>query len=195
MGTTTKPWIQTATERVFNFLQPDVNDVCIRDIAHALSNICRFTGHVGEFYSVAQHSVLVSYLVNPIYAREALMHDASEAYLGDVNSPLKHQLPEYQKIEAEVMRAVEKKFELVAGPIGDVVRADEQAFKMELVRFFHYKCPLWLKYVDNPKVYTESEYRPIIALSPADAREAFIARYHELFEADLTGKDPIQVAY
>lgn len=190
-----KPWIQTATERVFNFLQPDVNDISIRDIAHALSNICRFTGHVGEFYSVAQHSVLVSYLVNPVYAREALMHDASEAYLGDVHSPLKRELPEYQKIEAECMRAIEKKFGLAAGPIKDVVAADELAFKMETVRFFHYKCPLWLKYVDNPQVYVESEFRPIQALDPADARETFIARYHELFEADLTGKDPIQVAY
>jgi hypothetical protein len=93
------------------------------------------------------------------------------------------------------MRAIEKKFELAAGPIDDVVKADSLAFKMETVRFFHYKCPLWVKYVDDPKVYVDSEFRPVQALAPDEARQAFIARYHELFEKDLTGEDPIVVAY
>jgi hypothetical protein len=97
-----EPWIQTFTGRKAEpfHLKPD--QVCIEDIAHALSNICRFGGHCRNFYSVAQHSVQMSWAVwtdNPLPAVGraklslcALMHDAAEAYLGDVVRPLKELL-------------------------------------------------------------------------------------------------------
>ena len=80
----------------FDLLEPDRSVYTINTIAHALSNLCRYTGHVNRFYSVAEHSVFVSLAVPKKFALEALFHDASEAFLGDVSSPLKKLLPEYK---------------------------------------------------------------------------------------------------
>jgi uncharacterized protein len=90
-------WILTSTGRQFYPLQPRAEDVCLEDIAHALSLKCRFTGHCREFYSVAQHSVLVSeYLAaqgaTPELQLAGLLHDAAEAYLPDVATPIKEAL-------------------------------------------------------------------------------------------------------
>lgn len=96
----------------FFFDRPEEHDYLIEEIAHALSHICRFTGHTKEFYSVAQHSVLVSLLVPYEYKLEALLHDASEAYLGDVASPLKALLPQYKAIERRVEQAIARRYSL-----------------------------------------------------------------------------------
>lgn len=78
------------------------NSVDYYGIGTALSKLCRYTGNCDFFYSVAQHSVLVSELVHPSIALEALMHDAAEAYLGDVSTPVKQELTEYKVIEKRV---------------------------------------------------------------------------------------------
>ncbi|MFB5172848.1 HD family hydrolase [Erwinia amylovora] len=105
-------WIQTVTGKHFNFVNTDSASICIEDIAGALSNICRFTGHLTDFYSVAQHSVHVSYLVPAEYAFEALLHDAAEAYCSDINSPLKSLLPDYRDIENRIETVIRRKFGL-----------------------------------------------------------------------------------
>lgn len=84
-----EPWILTYTGRKFWPLEPKAADVCIEDIAHALSNICRFNGMAKNFYSVAQHSWLVSYLVHEDTALSGLVHDAAEAYIGAMVAPTK----------------------------------------------------------------------------------------------------------
>lgn len=99
-------WIQTYTGRQFWPLAPKVSDVCILDIAHALSQKCRYAGHTLQFYSVAEHSVYVSRHVPQHIALWGLMHDASEAYLPDVPRPIKDHLPGFRDIEARVMRAI-----------------------------------------------------------------------------------------
>lgn len=77
------------------------NKFTVHDIALSLSNICRYGGQVDEHYSVAQHSVLCSmYVKEDDQQLAALMHDAAEAFLGDIPTPLKNMLPEYKKIEA-----------------------------------------------------------------------------------------------
>lgn len=112
-------YIQTLSGKHFNYLNIQQDDIVIEDIATALSHICRFAGHLPEFYSVAQHS-----LVPREYALEALLHDAAEAYLQDIPSPLKRLLPDYQDIEARVDTAIRQKYGLPADQHPTVKYAD-----------------------------------------------------------------------
>lgn len=105
-------WIQTYTGRKYFPIAPSAEDVDIVDISHSLSMQCRYAGHCKMFYSVAEHSVLVSYLVPPEHALTALMHDATEAYLVDVPRPVKRQLPNYKEIEQLNWLAVAARFDL-----------------------------------------------------------------------------------
>jgi hypothetical protein len=122
-------WIQTRTGVKFHLLDTRPEDFSIEDIAHALANQCRFTGHTRKFYSVAEHSVRVATLVASKYPNStyfaggklrgprdlvyaALMHDASEAYITDVARPFK-QLPEfafYREAEESLMQAISAAF-------------------------------------------------------------------------------------
>lgn len=105
-------WMQTATGRQFWPVDPRADEIEIEDIAHALAMQCRYAGHCMRFYSVAEHSVLLSRAVSAENAMWALMHDASEAYLVDVPRPLKPFLPGYREAEDAVMRAVAERFGL-----------------------------------------------------------------------------------
>lgn len=124
-------WIQTFTGLRFDLLDPQPDQICIEDIAHALSQLCRFTGHTMYFYSVAQHSLLVSQLVKPTLALVALLHDAPEAYIGDVSSPLKALLPDYKKIEYGIWLAIANKFDLPHVLPDEVKHADLVALMTE----------------------------------------------------------------
>src|ERR1700691_1787676 len=82
------PYIETFTGKTFSFLAPQPEDICIEDIAHATSMLCRFTGHCKYFYSVAEHCVAVSRLCSVRNDIAGLLHDSAEAYVNDMNSPL-----------------------------------------------------------------------------------------------------------
>lgn len=132
-------WSQTYTGRQFWPCDPRPDDVCIEDIAHALALQCRFAGHCRVPYSVAEHSVRVSLVVERLAddgccgerlrraVLAALLHDASEAYCVDVPRPLKPYLRGYKDIEARVMRAIESWADLPSGACDGpmVKRADE----------------------------------------------------------------------
>lgn len=106
-------WIATYSGKMFDLVNPEPDGVMIADIAHALSLQCRFAGHVREFYSVAQHSVIVSTMVPRQWALEALLHDAAEAYIGDITRPLKGLLRgEWALIESRIQQAVCERFGL-----------------------------------------------------------------------------------
>jgi len=100
--------IRTFTGIYINPFTPDSDKICIEDIAHALSQIPRFGGHLPGFYSVAQHSIEVSYQVKDKLT--GLLHDASEAYLYDIPKPLKFRMPEYIKAEKRLMALISDKF-------------------------------------------------------------------------------------
>lgn len=106
-------WIQTYSGIKFYPLDPMPEDILIEDIAHALSNICRFNGHTKQFYSVAQHSYLVSSQINdPKIALAGLLHDASEAYICDIPRPLKNteDFERYREIEGQLQSKIWNKF-------------------------------------------------------------------------------------
>lgn len=121
-----KPWIQTHSGRRFNPTDPNPMAIVIQDIAHALSMQCRFSGHCRKFYSVAQHSVLVSYICNQEDAFWGLMHDASEAYLVDVPRPLKRsgKFNAYIEFEAQMQQAICTRFNLPLVEPPSVKKAD-----------------------------------------------------------------------
>ena len=98
-------WIQTFSGRKVYPMDLTPDDIHIRDIAHSLAHQCRFAGHVSRFYSVAQHSVIMSRLVPREHAMWALLHDASEAYLTDIPRPIKH-LPAFAFYRAAEARAM-----------------------------------------------------------------------------------------
>ncbi len=109
-------WIETFTGRQFWPLDPRSEDIDIRDIAHALSMVCRFTGHVREFYSVGQHSVHVAEILLPFgknLGLVGLLHDASEAYIADIARPVKHCLKHYLEIEQRLEKCIAERFGLI----------------------------------------------------------------------------------
>jgi uncharacterized protein len=128
--------ILTNSRVFYNFAEPTLEQINLEDIAHGLSNICRFNGQCKEFYSVAQHSVIVSHLVPKEYAMEALLHDATEAYLGDITTPLKNLLPEYRRLEALHDSCIRQKFKLPNTMSEAVREADYLALGAEKRKFF-----------------------------------------------------------
>jgi hypothetical protein len=131
MPETRGDWMQTFTGGRFYPLDPRPDDIDPADIAHALSLLCRYGGHVDRFYSVAEHCVLMSEFVAPEHALAALLHDATEAYVVDVPRPLKAQLPEYRAIEDAVWMAVAWRFGVALTLPAAVKEADDRILLTE----------------------------------------------------------------
>lgn len=124
-------WMQTYTGLQFWPLDPEPQDVNIWDIAHALANICRFNGHCIEFYSVAQHSVLVSRIIPEEHALWGLLHDAAEAYIGDMIRPLKISMPSFKDAELRIEQAIAARFSLDWPMPAAIKKADNKVLATE----------------------------------------------------------------
>jgi hypothetical protein len=124
-------WIITHTGKRFDILNPTPDMIDIRDIAHSLARICRFNGHTYAHYSVAQHSILVAQNVPADLRLEALLHDAAEAYIGDIASPIKWVIPELKDVERRIEQVIEEKFGLTCGNVGAIKVADLRALATE----------------------------------------------------------------
>lgn len=166
--------IRTWSGSYFDFRHPENSTFSMCDIAHALSQLCRFTGHTSEFYSVAQHSVLVSHIVPPEHALAGLLHDASEAFIGDVAKPLKNLLPDYAQIEAEVEQVVLARYGITLPLHESVKHADLVALRTEQRDLMGCSYDVWLPDAIRP---LDSVIEP---LSPKLARQLFIERYQDI---------------
>lgn len=143
-------WMETYTGRQFWPLNPMAADVDIEDIAHSLSNICRFNGHVREFYSVAQHCVQCAALLKTWGASlkiqaAGLLHDASEAYLCDVIRPVKRNLPSYGEYEFAVLVEVGWRFQLSIEQLSDplIQKADDVMLMTEADQLLPSRGATW----------------------------------------------------
>ena len=118
------PAVSTRSGRRVALLNPSPAQIVIGDIAHGLAHQCRFNGQTNRFYSVAQHSVLVASILPRELRLAGLLHDASEAYLGDIVQPLKELLPEYQTIEANFCNVLGARFNVDLSPNEAIHKAD-----------------------------------------------------------------------
>ncbi len=177
-------------------LAPRFEDIWVDDLAHALANTCRYNGHTPKFYSVAQHSVLVSeFLVTmrssgegcPMdggadwftLAQWGLLHDASEAYISDICAPIKPFIQGYKTIETQLQVAVAQRFNLAWPMPGEVDYADKAVFKSELDSGIMAPVDWWRLHEEHPSAGLKIDAR-----SPKVAERMFLERFIELFGRD-----------
>lgn len=168
-----KLWICTFSGIRYFPADPIPADVRIVDIAHALAYQCRYTGHCKKFYSVGEHSVLVSEVVPPEHALTALMHDAPEAYIHDISGPLKRSLPDYRAIEAKNWIAIADKYRLPAVLPACVKSADIAVLLAEMK-------VLMPPMPGDHGIRGEPANVQIMGLPPEEAESLFLHRFYQL---------------
>lgn len=173
-------WIQTYTGNKFHILAPHTKDIDPLDIAHALSMICRYGGHAQQFYSVAEHCVLLSYAVPAEDALWALLHDAAEAYIGDMVRPLKRSQVMHPFREAEVvlMWRITERFGLPPGEPDIVREADSRILHDERAVLFGHQHE-WESIAHLAPLGVQ-----IHCWDPTTAKARYLRRLNELFKVD-----------
>lgn len=169
-------WIHTFTGKQFYAFDPHPDDIDIRDIAHALAMTCRYSGHCNQFYSVAQHSVIISALVPDEMKLAALLHDAPEAYLTDIPRPIKHMFNEYSvpfsEIEDKIYKVIARKYgaqedlPTVVHDLDHNIVADEASVLFD-------PPPKWVEWYEKLGV-------PIVPVGPRRAEKMFLYTFKEL---------------
>lgn len=175
--------ISTFTGKRLNPLEPKKETIDIRDIAHALSLLCRGNGQVSHFYSVAQHSIACSkeaeargYSKRIQYA--CLLHDASEAYLSDVTRPVKRKMPEYMDAEAVLQREIWGKYfqqPLTENELAAVREIDDDMLFIELEQLLHRTLE-----GERPQMYSEFS---LAFRDMAEVEKKFLEMHMKLNEA------------
>lgn len=176
-----EPWIETYGGIKFYFLNPTPDMIDVHDIAHSLSLQCRFSGHTKQFYSVAEHSVRVSrYLLNTygdsMLALQGLLHDASEAYLLDVPSPVKQYLGGYKEMEEKLQEVILNKFHAGWPMDARIKDADAILLKNEARYLLPSKGRSWVSHYPTSKEFT---VKPMCD-SPQVAEETFLSWFYFL---------------
>lgn len=181
LGPDGDPFIETYTGVRFRVLSPAPADVRILDIAHALSNVCRFNGHTRVPYSVGEHSVRVSNLIESWGGSKqvqlwGLLHDASEAYVGDQSSPFKRTaaMQGYREVEKNLMAVICERFKLPAEQPAIVRKADLVMLATEARDLMPRVPEHWCGLEEEP---LPERIQPL-----RNAKSAFVRRFFELYE-------------
>jgi len=171
-------WILTYTGKHFYPLSPRIDEIDILDIAHGLSNICRFTGACREFYSVAQHSVHASFAVPPPLELAALLHDASEAYLCDVSRPVKYaeSMAAYRHAEQHLMTCIGYRFGIPTFDIPSIHEIDNRLLATERRDLMN--CG---EELDDWQLRVQPLPLRIVGWAPPKAEAYFLSRFEHLF--------------
>lgn len=166
-------FMSTYGGRRINPVDPDPLEIHIVDIAHSLSQLCRFTGHTIDFYSVAQHSLLVSMYCEEPFKLEGLLHDAAEAYINDLSRPLKHHpsMTAYTDIEETVDAAIRSRYDLPHSMSAEVKRVDNMLVVDESL------CLMMNHSWADGHPHLGIRIHP---LPPREAERAFIAQFNTL---------------
>lgn len=166
----------------FDLLRSDDNAWRIIDIAHGLSNLCRFAGHTTELYSVAQHCVVMSRHAPQRLALTALFHDAAEAFVGDMPTPLKALLSDYREIEARIRAAILRRLGLPATLPPEIMLADRVFLAVARWDLLPHGASPWLVFagVEPPDEW-------IAPLPYPHARTDFVSRADDLVGEGLVG--------
>lgn len=175
--------ILTYTGKRFDLHEPDTELIDPRDIAHSLANLCRFNGHTREFYSVAQHCCLVADLVPEEDKLAALLHDATEAYVGDMVRPLKQWMPAYQDVEDWIWERITTRFDLVPELPVSVRHADLVALATERRDLMPTDPAIW-----DCLIGIEPTAETIRPWTPAEARLTYHQRLMDQLAIDLRRK-------
>lgn len=165
-------FIRLNSGKKFDFLNFSEDDVCIEDIAHSLSLQTRFAGHCKVFYSIAEHSVRGSSLVPKELALSFLLHDAAEAYTGDVTSPLKRLIPEFLEIEEKINNCIKNKFGLADISCDEVKKIDLTMLATEMRDLM--RGDDWKDLPHKPN------HHKIVPWKPWEARSRFLSTFHFL---------------
>lgn len=190
-------WISLLSGAHFNYNKPEESDVTIDDIASALSNVCRFSGHLPRFYSVAQHLVNASHIVPDEHAFTALMHDTAECFTNDLPTPLKWALPIFKELEVKIESAMGQRFGFQFPYPPEVKEADTLMLMLE--KYYVKECDdHWPMYDKYTREYVEP-YRGLVNLDswqPRRAKREFLERYYELkgLNSDESGREPLPQA-
>lgn len=174
------PEILLSNGKMYHYLSPDPDVVDIQMIAASLSKQCRFTGQVNRFYSVAEHSVRASQIVPTEFALDALLHDAAEALVVDLPTPLKILLPDYKVIEDRAHELISKKFGVRFPLPPEVKRADVIMLATEKRDLLPESEAKWAMLEGVP---TLSGNLANQSGNPGAWERKFLNRYHELVTA------------
>jgi hypothetical protein len=164
--------------RQLDFSCPETSEFTVADIAHGLAHTCRYAGQCDGFYSVAEHSVLVSHVV-PHSKLAALFHDAAEAFMGDMPAPLKLLLPAYKVIETRIEQAIFARLGIEWPVPSEVKHADYSVMAAEQEVLMPAGTNVWLR--EAGVVAANVEIR---RLDPTRAKVLFLQRYAELTSVD-----------
>ncbi len=175
MSEFTEHFISTFSGKKFHYLDPQPDEIDIVDIAHQLSLTCRFAGACREFYSVAQHSYLMTNLVPEEYKMHALLHDASEAYLPDLPRPMKAELPKFKEMEATILWAVWDKYGLLGLESKGVIKEADNIMLATEARELMANTDGWAK-------LPEPSNLPIYPVTPKLAEMYFMYCFNKLKE-------------